>query len=168
MGIFQQPVPVGFLLKALRIRQNAGHHAAHRVRHRHGGDLSPGEDEVPHADLLVHTLVQEPLVHTLIVAADQDQVVISRFQLLGNFLGEGAAAGGEEDRPSGAVGLHDVAPAAVQGICLHDSAPAAAVGIVVHLHLPVGGVLADLVALDGDIASLLGPAQDAHVQHGVH
>ncbi|CAN3987050.1 DUF4177 domain-containing protein, partial [Dysosmobacter welbionis] len=69
---------MGFLLKALRIRQNAGHHAAHRVRHRHGGDLSPGEDEVPHADLLVHTLVQEPLVHTLIVAADQDQVVISR------------------------------------------------------------------------------------------
>ena len=95
-------------------------------------------------------------------------MVISRFQLLGNFLGEGAAAGGEEDRPSGAVGLHDVAPAAVQGICLHDSAPAAAVGIVVHLHLPVGGVLADLVALDGDIAPLLGPAQDAHVQHGVH
>ena len=66
---------MGFLLEALRVGEHAGHHAAHRVRHRHSGDLAAGEDKVAHADLLIHALVNEPLVDALVVATDQDQVV---------------------------------------------------------------------------------------------
>ena len=168
LGVLQQAVPVGLLLEALLVRQDAGHHAAHGVAHCHGGDLPAGEDEVAHGDLLVHALVQKPLVHALVVAAHQDQVVVALFQLPGHRLGEGPAAGGHENGPAGTVGGDHVVPAAVQGVRLHDGAPAAAVGVVVHLHLLVGGIRTDLVGLDGDVAPLLGPAQDADVQHGVH
>ena len=168
LGILQKAVPVGFLLEALRVRQYAGHHAAHGVRHSHGGDLAAGEDKIAHGDLLVHAFVDEPLVDALVVAADQDQVVIMLLQFPGHGLGEGTAAGGHENGPSGTVGLHDMGPAAVQGVRLHDGTPAAAVRVIVHLHLLVGGVGADLMAADGDVAPLLGPAQDADVQHGVH
>ena len=159
---------MGFLLKALRVGQDAGHHAAHRVRHRHGGNLAAGEDEVTHGNLLVHALVDEPLVNALVVAADQNEVVVAFLQFLGDLLIEGPAAGGHKDGPAGTVGLHNMGPAAIKGVRLHDGAPAAAVGIVVHLHLLIGGVLPDLVGADGDIAPLLGPAQDADVQHSVH
>ena len=168
LGVFQQAVPVGFLLEALRVRQNAGDHAAHRIRHRHGRDLAAGEDEVAHGDLLVHALVDKPLVDALIVAADKNEVVVVLFQFPGDRLVEGAAAGGHENSAAGAVGLHDVGPAAVQRVRLHDGAPASAVRVVVHLHLLIGGVLPNLVRADGDVSSFNGPAQDADVEHGVH
>ena len=93
MGILQQAVPVALLLVAGGLRQNAGHHAAYRVRHRHGRDLPAGEDKVPQADLLVHALVDKPLVNALIVAADQGQVVVIPQELPGLLLVEGGAAG---------------------------------------------------------------------------
>ena len=149
---------MGFLLKALRVRQNAGNHAAYRIRHRHGGDLPASENEIAHGQLLVHTFVDKPLVNALVVAADQNQVAVIGFQLPGDGLGKGAAAGGHEDGATGAVGVDNVFPAAEQGVCLHDGAPSAAVGVVVHLHLLVGGVGPNLVGADGDIAPLLCPA----------
>ena len=56
-------------------------------------------------------------------------------------------------------------PALVQGICLHHCPVPAAVGVVVHLLLLVEGVVPDLVALNADIAPLLGSAQDGLAQH---
>lgn len=51
------------------------------MRHRqsaraHGGYLAAGEDKVACGYLLVHALVQEALIHALVVAADQDKMVI--------------------------------------------------------------------------------------------
>ena len=159
---------MGFLLEALGVRQDTGHHAADGVRHGHGGNFTAGEDKIAHADLLVHALVNEALVDALVVAADQNQMVIGLFQLPGYGLGKGAATGGEENGVSRSEGLHHVIPTAVQRVRLHNGPPAAAIGVVVHLHLLVGGVFPDLVGLDGDVAPLLGPAQNADVQHGVH
>ena len=170
LGVLQQAVPVALVLVAGGLRQHARHHPAHRVRHRHGGELPAGEDEVPHGDLLVHALLQEALVHPLVVSADQNEVVVVRQQLPGLGLAEGSPAGGEIDGPGlprAEVGP-DIRPAAVQRVRLHDGPPTPAVGVVVHLHLLVGGVLPNLVGPDGDVSPLLGPAQDADVQHGVH
>ncbi|MPM86835.1 hypothetical protein SDC9_133927 [bioreactor metagenome] len=159
---------MGFFRKALLVRQDAGHHAAHRVAHRHGGNFPAGEDKVSHGELFVHAFVQKPLVHALIVTADQNQVVVLFLQLFGDRLGEHPPAGGHVDGLARAKDLHHVVPAAVQRIRLHYRATPAAVGVVVHLHLLVGGVLPDLVGLDGDVAPLLGAAQNADVQHSVH
>ena len=46
LGVFQKSIEMTFILKALRVCQHPGHHAAHGIRHRHGGNLSTGEDEV--------------------------------------------------------------------------------------------------------------------------
>ena len=75
LGIFQKAVKVALILKALRVSQNPGHHTAHRVRHRHGGDFAAGEHKVAQRDFLVHALVNKPLVNALVMAADQNQVV---------------------------------------------------------------------------------------------
>ena len=79
LRVFQQAVPVGLFLKALCIGQNTGHHAADGIRHCHGGNLAAGEDEIAHADFLVHALVNKALVNALIMAADQNQVIVIGF-----------------------------------------------------------------------------------------
>ena len=99
------------------------------------------------------------------MAADDDDVV-QLAQTDGVGLLEGMAAGGHVNGMDGAACLiADGFPAAVQGIGLHDRAAAAAVGVVVHLVLLVGGIVPDLVGLNGDEAALLGTAQDALGQH---
>ena len=170
LGVLQKAVPMGLLHEALLVRQDAGDHAADGVADGHGRDLAAGEDEVAHRNFLVHALVDEALVDALIVAADQDDVVPLLLQFPGNGLVEGPAAGRHENGVGvGIAGdLPDMVPAAVEGVRLHDGAPAAAVGVIVHLHLLIGGIVPDLVGLDGEEAPLLGPAQDADVQHGVH
>ena len=114
-------------------------------------------------------LVQEPLVHALIVAADQDQMVVVCLQLLGHLLVKHPAAGRHVDGvdPMACL-LADMLPAAVQRVRLHDSTPAPAVGVVVHLHLLVGGVVPDLVGDDFDIAPVLGPAHNGLAHHGIN
>ena len=97
LGILQKTVPVRFLREALLVRQYARHHAAHGVRERHRGDLTAGDDEIAHADLLVHALVDEALVDALVVSADEDEVVIGLLQLARDALREGAPAGREID-----------------------------------------------------------------------
>ena len=58
-----------------------------------------------------------------------------------------------------------VLPAAEEGVRLHDGPPAAAVGIIVHLVLLIHSVVPYLVAVDADVAPVLGPAQNGLVQH---
>ncbi len=170
LGVLQQTVPVALVLVAGGLGQYAGHHPAHRVRHRHGWNFPAGEDEVPHGDLLVHALLQKTLVHALVVSADQNEVVVVRQQLPGLGLAEGGPAGGEIDGaglPRAEVGP-DIRPAAVQRVRLHDGPPASAVGVVVHLFLLVDGEVPDLVGPDADEPPLLGPAQDGLVHHIPH
>ena len=100
------------------------------------------------------------------MAADQNQTVVIRFQLLGKLLIEHPAAGGQIN------GMHplpcliaDMLPAAVQRIGLHHRTAAAAVGVIVHLHLLIGGVVADLVGSDGHNALCLRPADNGLAHH---
>ena len=168
LGVLQQAVPVALLLEALRVGEHPGHQPGHRVGHHHGGQLAAGEHEVADGDLLVHTLLNEPLVDALIVPAHQNQVVVIVPQAAGVGLHEGFAGGGHVDGMSRAEGVHNVLPALVEGVGLHDRAVAAAVGIVVHLLLLVEGVIPDLVGLDANDVPLLGAAQDGLVHHIAH
>ena len=162
---------MAFIGVAHLVAQDAGHQPGHGVGHGHGGNLAAGEDEVPQGDLLVHALVDEPLVDALVVAADQNQIFHRVPQAHGVFLGEGFAAGGEVDGVDRAADLvADGLPAAVEGIGLEDGSVAAAVGVVVHLVLLAGRVVPDLPGLNANQVPLLGPAQDAlvhHIAHGV-
>ena len=113
LGVLQQAVPVALLLEALRVGEHPGHQSGHRVGHHHGGQLAAGEYEVADGDLLVHTLLNEPLVDALIVAAYQNQVVVIVPQAAGVGLHEGFAGGGHVDGMSRAEGVHNVLPALV-------------------------------------------------------
>ena len=169
LRVFEQPVPVRLLREALLVRKDARHHAAHGVRERHRGDLPAGDDEIAHADLLVHAFVDKALVDALVVAADENEVVKALLQFPRDGLRERAPAGGKIDGVPPRTGLLAHArPAAVKGIGLHHRAASAAVGIVVHLHLFVGGEVPDLVRFDGDVPALLRAAEDARVHHRVH
>ena len=94
---------MAFVLKALRIGKDTGHHAAHRVRHRHGGDLPAGEHKVAQRDLLVAALLNEALVDALVVAADQHQMVVVPQQPSRLVLVERPALGGHIDHPAAAA-----------------------------------------------------------------
>ena len=83
LGIFQKAVPVALLRKAFRIGQDPGQEPAHRVAHCHGSDLAAGEHEVAQGELFVHALVDKALVDALVVAADQDEVLIVGGQAAG-------------------------------------------------------------------------------------
>ena len=136
LGVFQKAVPVALVLKTLRVGQHPRHQAAHRVRHRHSGDLPPGEDEVANRDFLIHALVDKPLVHALIVAAYEDQAPLLPGQPPGVRLGEGFATGREKNGAGPGVRQGaDVLPTPVQRVGLEHRPPASAVGVVVHLLL---------------------------------
>ena len=76
------------------------------------------------------------------------------------------AAGRQKDRVNRRAGLvADVAPRPVEWVGLHHRAASAAVGVVVHLILLVGGVVADLVRFDADVAALLCAAENGFVHH---
>ena len=151
------------------VSQHARDQARDGVDDRHGRDLAAREHEIAHGDLFVDAFVEKALVHALIMAADEDEIVIVCLQLPRLGLVERRAAGGEED------GVHrradliaDRAPAAPQRVTLHDRAAAAAVGVIVHLVLLVGGIVPDLVGVDLDEPLFLRPAEDAGVQHRRH
>ena len=131
--------------------------------------LAAGEDKVACGYLLVHARVQKALIHALVVAADQDKMVILCLQFTGHLLGQHPAAGGHIDGVDPLPRfIADMLPAAVQRICLHDRAAAAAVGIVIHLHLLVGGVVPYLVGLYGDKAPFPGTTDDGRTHHRFH
>ena len=160
LRVLEKAGPVALVGEADLISQHARDQARDGVDDRHGRDLAAREHEIAHGDLFVDTFVEKALVHALIVAADEDEIVIVRLR---------RAAGGEED------GMHrradliaDRAPAAPQRVTLHDRAAAAAVGVIVHLVLLVGGIVPDLVGVDLDEPLFLRPAEDAGVQHRRH
>ena len=56
-------------------------------------------------------------------------------------------------------------PTAVKGIRGHHSAPAAAIRVIIHLILLVGGIVPDLMGLNVDKSTFLGPAQNTLAEH---
>ena len=89
LRVLQQAVPVAFRRESLLVGQHARHHAADRIRDRHGRDLAAGQHEITDGDLLIHALVDKPLVDSLIMTADQNKMLL-REQLTRFFLIERA------------------------------------------------------------------------------
>ncbi len=85
LGVFQQPGKMAFFCEAGVLRQHAWNHAADRVRNGRSGDFSASEHKIPQGNFFVDTFVDKPLVHPLIMAADQDKPVPGQ-QLLGLLL----------------------------------------------------------------------------------
>ena len=166
VGVFQQAVPVALVDEAAVVRQHPLTEAAHRVHHHQRPQLPAGEYKVADADLLVHDLVQHPLVHPFVVAAEQQQVLPVPGQLRRPLLGEHPALRGEEDDP-GAVSqfLTHRLKAAVDGLRLHQHPLAAAVGRIIHPAVLVQRIVPDLPAVDVQLSGPPGPADDALPQH---
>ncbi len=115
----------------------------------------------------VHARLDEALVHALIMAADQHQMVIIRPQLPRLRLTERLPLRGEVNDarfPVSGVRERGV-QTAFQRLCIHHLTPAAAVGIIVHLPLAVVGVVPDLVAADVQNALRRRAAENALAQH---
>ena len=87
LRIFQQSVPVALLGKALLAGQYTLHHPADAIHQYQRPQLAAGQHIVPYGKLLIHDLIQHPLVHTLIVAAQQEEVFLL-LQLPGMGLGQ--------------------------------------------------------------------------------
>ena len=87
---------MAFLGKAFLAGQYALHHAADAVHQYQRPQLSAGQHIVPDGDLLIHDLIQHPLVYPLVVPAQQKKVFLF-LQLPGMGLGKHLALGGKID-----------------------------------------------------------------------
>lgn len=56
------------------VRQHPRHQTQHRIRHRQRGQLAASQDEIPQRNLLVHQLLDHPLVNPLIMAAQESDM----------------------------------------------------------------------------------------------
>ena len=142
----------------------------HQIRHHaRYAQFAAGQHIITDGQFFIDARIQRALIHALVVAADQDKMVILCLQFTGHLLGQHPAAGGHIDGVDPLPRfIADMLPAAVQRICLHDRAAAAAVGIVIHLHLLVGGVVPYLVGLYGDKAPFPGTTDDGRTHHSFH
>ena len=130
LGVFQQPVGKALVLGALVAAKHPRHQPRHRIHQRHGGRFAAGQHKIPKGDFLVHRQVQRPLIHALVMAAQQDQPV-RRGQLSHLLLRQRLAPGAHVDaRPRIAAGpgrLHRVH----DGLGGHHHARVAAEGVIV-------------------------------------
>ncbi len=170
LRVLQKPVPVALPHVALGVGQHARHHAAHAVGYGHGGYLPAGQDKVAKAQLLIAAQLDEPLVHALIMAADEDEMVVFPRQPPGLRLVKRRPLRGHiDDPPTAGAGLRGhMIEARLQRLSHHDAAPAAAIGIVVHLLLFICGKVPYLDAVNLYDALGRRPAQDGRRHHGVH
>ena len=86
LRVFQQAGVMALLGEAALLREHAGHQAGHAVHQSQGGQLTAGEHIVAHGNLLVHQGIKHPLVHPLVVAAENAEAGKLR-QFLGPLLG---------------------------------------------------------------------------------
>ena len=93
LWVLEQAGGKALVLAGLVAAQHARYQPRHRVDDDQRAQLAPGEHVVSDGDLLVDGQIDRPLIHALVVAAQQQQIA-ARGQLLGHFLVEGAPARG--------------------------------------------------------------------------
>ena len=138
---------------------------AHRICDDQRSQLAAGEHIVAQRNLLVHYLVQHPLVYPFIMPTeDKNMLILPQLQRL--LLAEGLPFGRHIDdvRAGFGHGAHRL-EAIIDRHGLHQHPLAPAVGGVIHPAVLVLGVVADVVAVDFQLAGLSGPADDALPQH---
>ena len=76
---------------ALLIGKHPRHKAAHRIGHGHRRDLAAGEDKVAKGYLLIDALLDEALIHALIMPADEYKMIVIALEALCRLLRVGLA-----------------------------------------------------------------------------
>ena len=172
LRVLEPARPMALAGVALGVRQHARHHAADTVRDDHRAELAAREHKVADGQLLVHARLDEALIHALIMAADEHELVIVGLELARLRLRERLPLRGEVDHAAARRGHGGIrkrrVETALERLRHHDLTPAAAIRIVVDLLLAVFGIVADLMAADVEQTARLRPAEDALTEHGAH
>src|SRR3990172_2672438 len=159
----EDPPAEGVPVRAFRVAQDAGEKPRDGVHQHQGGKLPAGQDIVPDRDLPVGQVVGDPLVHPLVPAADQDQLLLPA-QLPGQLLGEKLPLGGEQDRFPRAEPLPDRLDPQKDRLRLHHHPPPASEGGLVGHPVLSRRELAQVVDLDPEPLPLTRPGEDAVVE----
>src|SRR5512139_1287341 len=160
VGRLEEPFRKRVVVRRFRVAEHPGEEPGHRVDQHHGGQFPARQDVVPDGDLLVRQVVRHPLVHPLVPAADQDQVLLPG-QPGGRIRTEEGPRGGEEDDPARAVVPGERLHPGEDRLRLHHHPAAAAEGrLVGHAVLPLR-VLPQVVGLDGQEPRLPRLREDA-------
>ena len=128
--------------------------------HRQRGDLTAGQDVVPDRQLLEGELLDQARVEALVAAAqEQDALLVD--QLLGQTLVERPAARAQRDPPETPVTRLEPFDGFGDRFGTQQHAGSATERPVVDAAMAIAREVAEVDALDPDLALLLGYAQDA-------
>ena len=118
--------------------------------------------KVSYGDLVGHDLLQDSLVDPLVVAAEQDQVLLPG-QVYGHGLVKGPAHRGHVYHPGFSFQtVLDAFPCIVDRLGLHQHAGSAPVGVIVHTVMFIQGIVPDIDRLHGQKAPVHGPGRVRH------
>ena len=67
---------MAFFLKAHVFGKHAGQHARHGIGEDHGGQLAARQDKIADRDFLHVVFLQNALIHTLIMPAKHDDILV--------------------------------------------------------------------------------------------
>ncbi len=116
------------------LAQNARHLPADRLGHDEGRELPAREDEIADGKLLVGQVLRHALVHALVPAADEDEMVIFG-ETLGFLLGKDLTARGEQNYPGLSL-LANLFKRGLYRLRAQDHSRPAAEWPIVHLLVP--------------------------------
>ena len=162
LRVFQQSAAHGLFKMGLAVPQDPRNKPGYTVDQHHGRQFPSGEDVVSDGDLLHVPVIQHPLVHAFIVAAEDHQVFsLRQFQdlLMGQNLSPGRHV---QDLPALCA---DILQAGGNGFREHHHPGAAAKGCFVCLIMFIRGVVPDVVDPHVQQTGLVGPAQNAVRHH---
>ena len=165
LRIFEQVFGKALLHERLR-REHAVDIPRDAVDHHHGGEFAPREHIIADGQLLVEKEVDRPLIHPLVVPAEQNEVLLAD-EIEHALLTERSALGREVDAAGGMIGV-DRLDGAAHGLRHHHHARAAAEGIVVALAVAVLGIVAQIDDGDLQLSVALRPPENARFERGEH
>ena len=169
LRIFEKPIGKALLLIAFGIGEHAGHEPADAICEYARRYLATRENIVADGYLLIYYLVYYPLVHTFVVPAENDEIVIARGKFSRLRLREHLALRRHiyNSPPTAKINLGRGyrSKAVVYRDGTHEHSLAAAVGSIVHPAVLILGIIADIVRMNLEYARLLRPADYALGEH---
>ncbi len=151
----------GFLI------QHTLHQTGNGIDHAECRQLTAGQHIIADGDIFRTQQLQRAFIHALIVAAEEDQVLLLR-KLLRKALIKAASLGGHIQHPgTSSQLLCNSSIAVINGLHLHQHPGPAAVRRIVHMSVPLLGEAANVHCLHMDFAVLNGTAGNGGI-HGIH
>src|SRR4030042_2866864 len=161
---------MGFLDHCRFRAQDARQVPYHCIHDHHRRQLPTSQYVVANADLVRYQVFYHPLVHSLIMSADEDELFLSR-QLTGDPLGEESALRGEKDdgeRSDFGIRLLDLALDRLHRgenrLWLHYHTGAAPIGVIIHYVVLIGGIVAYIMEKDAYQSPLPGTFDNAFIK----